>query len=153
LFRVKNKKEIQIMNTLSRAVTAQFFPDSKTYQTIKQHWRLLMNSERRHELTASHHLLYLALMGKDWRRGFTPVTNPRKLVNGAHYGWALFRALALLHSSFHNDLLLAPFDGLITGETLTRIRQLVPKITPYTHAPEAYASEYPFAAYQDQASD
>jgi hypothetical protein len=41
----------------------------------------LINSDRKHELTATQYLLYLAAYGKDWRRAFTLVTNRRQLDN------------------------------------------------------------------------
>ena len=59
-----------------------------------------MNSDRKRDLAAEHHLLYLALLGKDWRAGFTPITNQRKLDNGAFHGWsAISRALVATQSA------------------------------------------------------
>jgi hypothetical protein len=137
------------MNTLSRAITAQIFTDIDTYHTLRAHWRLLLNSDRRHELSAAHHLLYLALSGKDWRKGFTPVTNQRKLANGAFYQWGLFRALALFHSPQHEAWLLAPFDGLVTPAMLQTVRNLVPKVSPYTYPLGKFVpGQFPFEAYK-----
>ncbi len=64
------------MNTLSRAMTARFFPTVNDYDALRRHWSALVNSPRKHELKAEHHLLYLVLCGKDWRAAFTPITNP-----------------------------------------------------------------------------
>ena len=137
------------MNTLSRAITAQIFDDSDTYSTIRTHWRTLMQSSRRQELSASHHILYLALMGKDWRKGFTPVTNQRKLANGAFYDWKLFRALTLFHSTLHQDWLLTPFDGIVTVESLQAIRRFIPKVSAYNYTPTDFApGQFPFEAYE-----
>ncbi len=136
------------MNTLPRAVVAQILNDSQAYLALRQQWRDFMNSERRHELKAEHHLLYLALCGKDWRRGFTPATNQQKLDNGAYNGWKMFRALAWLHSPFHEALLLAPFDGVITAEMLQNLRPLLPKISAHQFKPADFTpGSYPFAAY------
>lgn len=136
------------MNTLPRAVVAQTLTDPQVYLSLRQQWRNLMNAERRHELKAGHHLLYLALCGKDWRKGFTPVTNQQKLDNGAYNGWEMFRALAWLHSPFHETLLLAPFDGVITAEMLQNLRPLLPKISAHQFKPADFAAGcYPFAAY------
>ena len=137
------------MNTLSRAITAQIFNDSNTYTALRKHWRALMNSDRRSELSASHHILYLALLGKDWRKGFTPVTNQRKLANGAFYQWGLFRALALFHSKWHEAWLLAPFDGLVTPEMLHAVRKFVPKVVPHMYNVAEYGPRrFPFEAYE-----
>jgi len=136
------------MHTLPRAITAQWFPTSTAYQAFRVHWRALLASDRKHELAAKHHLLYLALTGKDWRKGFTPMTNERKLANGAFYGWSLFRALATIHSPHGEAALLAPFDGLVTPAMLQNLRQLMPSVHPYRLRPEDFtAAAYPFEAY------
>ena len=137
------------MKTLSRAITAQIFADTETYNALRQQWRTLLDSNRRHELSAAHHLLYLTLLGKDWRKGFTPLTNQRKLDNGAFYQWGLFRAMALFHSEQHEAWLLAPFDGLVTPEMLRAIRKLVPKVSPYTYPLTEFVSgRLLFEAYE-----
>jgi hypothetical protein len=88
-------------------------------------------------------------LGKDWRKGFTPVTNQRKLANGGFYQWGLFRALALFHSEQHEEWLLAPFDGIVTSEMLKSIRQFIPKVSPYTYNVSEFASgQFPFEAYE-----
>ncbi len=115
-----------VTNTLPRTLTVQVLPDPNTYQNLRRHWSKLLRSPRKHELTAAHHVLYLALLGKDWRRGFTFITNRRKLDNGAYYDWGLFRAMDVLHSSTCETELLAPFEGLVTPPMLQRIRQFVP---------------------------
>lgn len=138
------------MNTLPRAITAQILTDSNTYEALRRRWRELLSSERKHELSAAHHLLYSALLGRDWRKGFTPMTNRRKLENGAFYGWALFRALAILHGTWTETELLAPFEGLITPTLLAQLRSLIPAQSPWTCRPEQFAGgSFPFEAYSD----
>lgn len=137
------------MNTLSRAVTAQFFSSPDSYNALRQHWSSLINSERKHTLSTAHHLLYQALRGKDWRKGFTCATNQRKLDNGAFTGWVLFRALSILHQPSAEADLLAPFDGLVTPEMLRVLRTLVPRgVWGYNLRPEQFADgAFPFDAY------
>ncbi len=107
-----------------------------------------MNSERKHELTASHHLLYLALLGKDWRKAFTPVTNSKKLANGAFPGWALFRAFMQLYSPFYEEQLLTPFQGIMTPEMLRAVRSYLPAPRPWDFTPEAFVpGSFPLDAY------
>jgi hypothetical protein len=107
-----------------------------------------MNSDRKHTLTAAHHLLYLALLGKDWRKAFTPPTNARKLANGAFYDWALLRALGTLHSQAHEVELLAPFEGLVTPTMLQTLRRLVGKPNLFAYTPTGFAPDhFPFDAY------
>jgi hypothetical protein len=138
------------MNTLPRAITAQFFTDPQSYTALRQQWSRLVNSDRKHELSATHHLIYLASCGKDWRKGFTPITNPRKLANGGYYTWGLFHALAVLHYSRTDVHLLAPFEGTVTPEMLQDIRRLLPTANAYDYKPERFAnSKFPFEAYLD----
>jgi hypothetical protein len=112
-----------------------------------------MNSERRHELSAAHHLLYLALLGKDWRKSFTPPANQRKLKNGAFQGWMLFRALRLLHSKFSEEQLLAPFDGFVIPQMLANVRQVISNPNSYSYSIEQFeAGSFPFEAYIPEAS-
>jgi hypothetical protein len=136
------------MNTLPRAITAQIFANTESYAALRRHWSVLMCSDRRHELSAAHHLLYLALIGKDWRKSFTPISNRRKLDNGAFAGWELFRALMLLRSEVYELWLLAPFAGLVTPEMLQAIRSLVARQSSYACRPEDFgAGAFPFEAY------
>ncbi len=137
------------MNTLPRAITAHVFNNPNTYFSLRRHWSTLMQSDRRHELSAVHHLLYLALLGKDWRKGFTPATNPRKLANGAYEGWILFSALYRLKGDRYHDELLAPFDGLVTSEMLQSLRVFIPRVNPYHYDPTHFSNgQLPFDAYQ-----
>lgn len=138
------------MNSLSRAITAQFLNDDQT--ALRKHWSTLMNSSRKHELMAAHHLLYLTLLGKDWRKGFTPPTNRRKLENGALQGWTLFSVLRLIHGSVHSHTveqqLLAPFDEIVTPQALQQIRQVLPRPNVYAYTTEDFADGIlPFDAY------
>ena len=136
------------MNTLPRAITAHVLTGPDHYLSLRRHWGKLMSSTRKHELTAAHHLLYLALLGKDWRTGFTCVTNPRKLENGAFFSWGLFRALTVLHMPSREAELLKPFDGLVTPAMIDHIRQLVPYQSPSHYHPEQFvALNFPFEAY------
>jgi hypothetical protein len=136
------------MNTLSRTITSRFFSTAQDYLAFRRQWSTLLNSERKHELTAAHHLLYLALCGKDWRKAFTLARNPRKLANGAYAGWALWRALEKIHYPYYEQDLLAPFAGLITPSLLQQLRELLPQAQPHLYQPDQFIDRHwPFAAY------
>ena len=136
------------MNTLPRAITAQLFASTESYAALRRHWSMLMRSDRRHELSAAHHLLYLALIGKDWRKSFTPISNRRKLDNGAFAGWELFRALMALRSPSYEAWLLVPFAGLVTPGMLQAVRGLVAGRNSYFYRPEDFgAGSFPFEAF------
>ncbi len=137
------------MNTLSRTITSRFFTDSQGYLALRKQWSALINSNRKHELTATHHLLYLAACGKDWRKAFTLASNRRKLENGAYAGWALWRALGQIHWSRDTTELLAPFAGTITPEMFQQIRALLPKFNAYAYQLDQFVDrQWPFDAYQ-----
>jgi hypothetical protein len=139
------------MNTLSRAITVRFFPNLDSYNALRKHWSDFINSERKRELTAAHHLLYLALIGKDWRKAFTPPTNQRKLDNGAFWSWEMFRALQVIQLKFKEEELLAPFDGLITSPMLSELQNLLPNANAYTYKPEDFKNGvFPFDAYVEK---
>lgn len=142
------------MNTLPRTVTAQFFTAPDHYIALREHWSALMRSPRRHELSAAHHLLYLVLLGKDWRKAFTPTTNRRKLQNGAFVGWVLFHALWMLHSDLNAQKLLAPFEGRVTLQALHAVRKLMPRLNPYKESAEMFLlGSCPFDAYCTEGID
>ena len=138
------------MNTLSPEITKSILGDPAKYSAIKEQWRKLLASPRKHELTATHHLLYCALMGNDWRRGFTPPSKTSKLENGAYEGWILFRSLMQLHYPHEQAALVAPFSRMVTPAVLNRLRRLMPKPNPYHYRVVDFADgKFPFDAYLD----
>lgn len=142
------------MTKNASTITTQIFTDKSEYLSLCAHWSGLMNSEQKRELSAAHHLLYLALTGRDWRKGFTPVSNRRKLENGGFYAWKMFEALRMLHSALYDEWLLRPFGGLVTPEILGRIRQFAPKAQPHEYAPEDFLDgNYPFPSYNFQTDE
>jgi hypothetical protein len=134
------------VNTLPQAITAQVLLDPDAYQRTRQRWSELVRA--RHPLRASHYLLYLALMGRDWRKAFTPITNQRKLDNGAFFAWRMHRALYAIHDSYSETELLAPFDGAVTPEMLQQIRRIITKYGRYQYRKEEFTPQsFPFDAY------
>lgn len=115
------------MKTLGKKVTAFVFGSEEGYKQLKQHWSTLMQSERKHELGPEHHVLYLALLGKDFTKGFTPVTNPKKLDNGMrqHPLLSLDKSLYTLQTRHAIKELIAPFGGIVSVEMVQRLQPLV----------------------------
>lgn len=120
------------MNTLNRQITAVLFDNcpvgaASGYEALQARWSALVNdSTQTSSCTATHHLLYLALLGRDWRLAFTPIRNVQKVNNGGLYNWGLYRALRLLHTTRYEAALLAPFDGIVTPIMLAKLRALLP---------------------------
>jgi hypothetical protein len=137
------------MNTLPRAITGQIFENTESYAALRRHWNALINSDRKHQLSVAHHVLYLALLGKDWRRGFTSITNRRKLDNGGFNDWGLLRAIWALNRPADEAELLAPFDGHVTPAMLQTVREMIPRSRAYSYELKDFAGGvFPFDAYQ-----
>ena len=60
------------MNTLSKKYTSQFFVNPEAYNLFVIKWKAYVNSESGKNLTASDHLFYLMLRGKNYKKAFYP---------------------------------------------------------------------------------
>jgi hypothetical protein len=56
---------------------------------------------RKPELSPYVSLLYAVLLGRDWRKGFTPIRNTRKLANGTPANWAFWQAATYIPDGDH----------------------------------------------------
>jgi hypothetical protein len=147
------------MNVLPKDHPASFLVrGAQNHRKLKEAWKSYPGVH-----TAAHHLLYHAVRGKDWRKAFTPMSNRRKVYNGAL--WHSGLRLAVLHirdlyrwkGSYNDELyplncritgpaalraeLLAPFGGLLTHEMVVELVYYLPRsISPWQHGNfEAYA--------------
>lgn len=111
------------MNKLSKSITCKFFSDSASYEALCNRWAEVFNSDEKHQLRASHFLLYAVLRGKDWRKAFSTPSNPNKLNNLNDF--ALGQALYEVSSTYYEPSLLAPFGGLVTKEMMAEVRKLL----------------------------
>lgn len=80
----------------------------------------------RKNLTASHHMLYNVLQGRNWQKAFTKATNRVKLENGYAPNRSAELAVHTLHSPRMTSFLLKPFEGLVCEHMLATVRTLVP---------------------------
>jgi len=124
-----------LLNTLSKSVTATLWlkDGAPSFDAIRAAWRAAVHDPvTRPGLTAVHHLLYAALLGKDWRGGFGDVTNSRKIENGALWNTGYVRSLASIRfAAYEGDAaaaaLLAPFQGVVTVEMLRSVAETLPR--------------------------
>jgi hypothetical protein len=156
------------MNTLSRAITSTIFTDRAQYEAVRARWSVLMRE--RTKLSPTYHLLYLALMGRDWRAAFTPISNTARLEHGAYGGWGFWHAYSTLRvlvppvrTKYYTDLQwestqrrhaehveswLVPFEGTVTSEMLGRVIALLPTARRDDYQPAQFTREsWPFEAY------
>ncbi len=106
----------------------------------------------RSPLGPEHHLLYLALLGHDWRRAFSPITNRTKLGNGGYFNWRFRPAIHALHSRQAEERLLAPFAGLVSVAQLDALRALLPNPKHsyrYEDILVFHSGRWPFDAYNE----
>lgn len=114
---------------LPRKLRMALFQGKEHYEQFRQRWRWLTNSHDAPKLGPEHYLIAAAFRGRDWREGFTPMTNKVKVGNGQWGAWGARRALGVLaapatRASKQN--LLASFDGLLTPEMLDQLMKLLP---------------------------
>lgn len=114
------------MNTLNKEITKTFFTQEGDYERLEKHWSELVNSPQVHNLQHAHYLLYLAIRGKNWKKGFTPFRNHKKIVHQGVWNWGGTKALLMIYSKYQEDRLLAPFGGIITKEGLAELRSYLP---------------------------
>ena len=75
------------MNTLPKAITARLYSNTESYLALRRQWRVVMNSDHKHELTAAHHLLYLTACGKGCYRCWLGIIRDHPAVrNGRSIG-------------------------------------------------------------------
>ncbi|WP_309714540.1 hypothetical protein [Armatimonas sp.] len=112
------------MNTLGKSITERFFQEPSTgYASLQAHWSALVAA--RTPLSAADHLLYQALRGKDWRKGFSPITNGTKIANGATSGDGpgFTRALRQIRRGY-----VGPFTDLLSISALPQLVELLPQV-------------------------
>lgn len=61
------------MKTLNKQITQTFFTEPNGREILISNWKLKCNLGKDCDLDAVDHLLYLALLGKDYRKGFDKI--------------------------------------------------------------------------------
>jgi hypothetical protein len=102
---------------------------SATSTAFRDRWCEILRSEMRHEFDAADHLMYLAMMGIDWRAAFSPISRLAKLKNGCRPYQAAAQALAIVHITYRDAEWIERFNGSLTQEMLTAMRARLPKVT------------------------
>lgn len=112
-------------STLGKSQTRPFFLSDTGYADLEARWRSLLSDPDACPLRREHHALYAILRGKDWVRGFTPITNSVKLANGQAADRAVQAVRHHIHSRWSVESLLAPFNGLLSPDALVLVRAYV----------------------------
>ena len=115
------------MNTLSKELTAQILGGQAAWLKLRKKWAEILSSDRRNDLTAAHHLLANAALGRDWRKGFTSISEETRKGKNKLKSWispdqALFDALWDLRSAnLDPHKILDPFEGGNFGQGIRGI--------------------------------
>ena len=104
------------MNTLSKEFTlGKFFgEDPENYTKLRKQWSKMVNSDTKDELTMAHHILYLILIGKNWKKAVTLPTSKNKLANG--YKPHIIDVAERWNGTFTKNKILSAFEGVVTPE-------------------------------------
>jgi hypothetical protein len=140
------------VNTLSKAITNRWFTSPEAFATIERAWKAYVNSSEGKTLSSAHFLLYAALRGKDWRKGFVhedKLVAPHAQEQVGESGWRPNVALRQIHQNatiytwlprgkadadkpadyhgaYRTTTLLGPFGGSVTAEMLEAVREVLP---------------------------
>lgn len=121
------------MNTLSKQMTASILGSEEAWLKLRKKWgQIMQDPEAREKLGAEHHLLANAALGRDWRKGFTPIDrnthkggNKLKSFISPHYAlYAALQKIQWTHLDPHGAL--DPFEGAISVDAFERLKQILP---------------------------
>jgi hypothetical protein len=104
------------MNTLSKEFTLGTFfgEDPENYAKLRKQWSKMVNSDAKKELTMAHHILYLILIGKNWKKSVTLPTSKNKLENG--YKPHIIDVRERWNGTFTRNSILSAFDDVVTDD-------------------------------------
>ena len=114
------------------------FDTKEQYLTFRAAWA---KAAQKKQLTAAHMVMYNLIRNKPIHKGFTPVTNTNKLLNGMAINHGLYEARWQLSRYVDRagedknyftewvDRFLAPFEGTITREQLVHLE--VPRVNRF----------------------
>lgn len=123
------------MNTLNFTITSQFYIDPDNgFNDITKFWKEQIANG--HNPTSSELLSYAILRGKDYRKGFTKVTNSRKLENG------MYEYLGFRHAAGH---LRKGFAEIFQPFINSDANNLLKKILPGEVLEGYYYAEFPIS--------
>ena len=120
------------MNTLSKTTTLGMFfnEDPENYVKLRKQWSKMVNEGA--ELTMAHHILYLVLIGKNWKKAVTLPTNKNKIEN--HYKPHIDTVRESWYGFFTKNGIIADFDGVVTE----KMYDAAGKVTDFDMTKDAY---------------
>lgn len=110
------------MNTLGKQTTKRFYKTETGFEAIQQAWRQLL--ETGYQPSTYDLLSYAILRGKDYRKGFTPITNEIKLANGQVVLGSLRNSLAKIRRCGASPI----FNEFIIEETHSILKTILPSV-------------------------
>ena len=110
------------MNTLSKEFTLGMFfeEDPENYAKLRKQWSELVNSDAKNSLTMAHHILYLILIGRNWKKAVTLPTNKNKIDNHYKPHIEMVREWGL--GTYQMNRILSAFEGTVTKEMYEKAR-------------------------------
>lgn len=114
------------MKTLGKKVTKSFFRTKNGWTNLKKAWVKELKAGSSFTFDPGVHLLYNALRGKDYRKGFTPTTNRKKIINGQYRDSGMMKAVASARLESTKEAVLLIFGKHITREGLESLIAMLP---------------------------
>ena len=116
------------MKALNRQTTAAFFQNADGYKELTERWSAIVHDPTlRSQLTCAHYLVYAMLRGKNWHKAITPITNRKKLDNGAAVSWIGRNVVHSIVRAVETRPLMTPFEGFVSDTALASIQALLPE--------------------------
>jgi hypothetical protein len=122
------------MNTLSKTFTLGTFfnEDPENYVKLRKQWSKMVNSNTKDQLTMAHHIIYLILIGKNWKKAVTLPTNKNKVEN--HYKPHIDDVRERWNGTFTKQRIISAFEGTVTSE----MYDATGKVTDFDMTKDAY---------------
>lgn len=114
------------MKTLGKKITKDFFITENSWKDIQKDWARELQAKNSMLENPGVHLLYNALRGKDYRKGFTATSNRKKIVNGQYRDLGLMRAIRSARLESTKEAMMFMFGDNISREGLENLISMLP---------------------------
>ena len=124
-------------NTLSREITSTLVKDEASFKKLKSIWNDAVQQHKESRLgydLPTLGIIYSLLRGKDWRQGFSEITNENKLQNGRTPFDTRDEAIRKLQSPSMLARYIQPFSKVLTADAKEKIAELLPKYSDTEYA-------------------
>jgi hypothetical protein len=86
----------------NKEITRKFFKDDDGYLKMRKKWKELL--DKKEKLQFKDHIRYLMVLGKDYRKAISPITNKNKIDKPNYiYNWVPYNeSYKILHKGYYD---------------------------------------------------